>query len=117
MDLKITTSVSLSTGQSATNVIVQLYNETFKLSNAKFVCDMKVWNSQSNKDAGKDHSYIYTDKKVAVLEYTIPQDDLDQAASDGHFGIIGENHITRIKDELASLLSIDTSNIEVTSLV
>lgn len=117
MLLKINTSITLSTGHSASAAVIQTLNDFFKLGQKSFICDIKAWKSQADKDAGKDSVFLFKDNKIISLAYTIPQGDLDQAASDGHFGVIGQNHPTRIKDEIASKLAINASDIEILSLV
>lgn len=117
MKIKINTSVTLSTGESVTGSVIETFNESFMLSQQKFSFDLKVWRSVSDMDADKDHCYLYNSTKITNGWYAIPADDLTQAASDGHFGIIGTNHPARIKTAFASILGINASDVEIISLI
>lgn len=117
MELKINKSITLSPGNTSSGTIVELFNENFILSEKKFRAGARAWISQTVKDAGKEHVYLYNSSTVYDIDYDIPQADLDQAITDGHFGVIGTNHPTRIKDAMAAIVGGVAADIEITSLV
>lgn len=123
MKLKFNTSITMSTGNTGTSVVAETFNERFALGNGKFICDIKVWKSQSDKDSGKDHTYLFAGgNKITKAEYAIPQSVIDDAiannpgdmdaATDEAFTSLGSNHRSNLFDAIASLLSINASDIE-----
>jgi len=117
MECKIKVSQKLSTGQSVTNVIVRFLNGVIDLDNAKFTCTMPVWTSQANKDADYEPVWFWTTGPIGRLEYQIPEADIAQVVADGEYTVIGANHKDYVVDELATILGINTSDIEVTTLL
>jgi hypothetical protein len=117
MKIKINTSITLSTGEAVTGAVVQLFNENFALNESKFVFDIKAWRSEADMNANKDNSYLFNSDRITNGFYAIPQDDMEQAAIDGHFGVIGTNHPIRIKETFATMLNITANDVQILALV
>lgn len=116
MEIKVTTSITLSTGHSVTNAILETFKDKLNFSAGNFYAHLRAFRSQTDKDNGKDAVYPFNGDRIVNVTYDIPQADIDQVATDGHYGIVGENHPTRIKDALATALGVNTSDLTITKL-
>lgn len=117
MKIKINTNCTLSTGESISGTIIVLFNENFLLGQEKFVFDLKAWRSEDDLNSGKDHSYLFNSERITNGFYNIPPADMAQAATDGHFGVIGQNHPIRIKEAIATMTGCQTTDVQILELV
>lgn len=119
MLLKINTATQLSTGETAAAPIVELFQEIPRLSQGVIYAEIRAWNSQANKDAGHDHTYLQhavDDVRSTNIQFAVPQADLDQAATDGHWGVIGTNYPNYMKTALAEIAGCATTDIDILEL-
>lgn len=120
MLLKINNTTTLSTGQTATAPVVEIFNDVPKPALGVVIGDFRVWSSQAHKDAGKDFTYLFhavDSMRATNFSQEIPPADLAQAATDGHFGVIGQNYVDYVKDALAVIAGCDATDIDLVSLV
>lgn len=122
MIITINENTMLSTGNVATNCVVELYDEAVKPGESQIIAYLKVWASQADKDAGRDITFLAqfdnpSVQKVPNLAYPIPQADLDQCLASGNYGVIGTNYPQYVLAALEQITGCDKANMVINSLI